>query len=136
MQRIEVAHLEAGLREANRRTFGRAEIPTFDFARARIARSSLIMASVRASLRASLRLRRLHPMQAPVLARAWVEAIPSERLADERIADTLQLACRLLGTPHPHALATVRPEHVREMAGDPAWKRRVRRFDDHGAPEK
>ena len=50
-------------------------------------------------------LRRLHPMERPRVARAWVEAAMAARLLDD--AATVALfadACRLLGTPLPTAL--------------------------------
>lgn len=57
------------------------------------------------TLRSALRLRRVAPLQRPLLARAWVQAMPPALLRDERVADGLQLACLLLDTPLPPALA-------------------------------
>ena len=58
-----------------------------------------------ASAVAALQLRRLSAMQRPQLACAWVEAMPSARLDDAWVCDALQMACWLLDTPLPPALA-------------------------------
>ncbi|HEY2929934.1 M48 family metalloprotease [Piscinibacter sp.] len=62
-----------------------------------------------ASAAAALQLRRLSAMQRPQLVCAWVEAMPSARLDDPRVCDALQMACWLLDTPLPPALAQRRP---------------------------
>lgn len=56
-------------------------------------------------LLAARRLRRLSPMQRPQLARAWVNAVDDELWRHSAVAETLLLACTLLDTPLPPALA-------------------------------
>ncbi len=57
----------------------------------------------------ALQLRRLSPMQRPLLLRAWVQAVPAAKLDDAHVADALQMACWLLDTPLPPAIAQRRP---------------------------
>jgi hypothetical protein len=62
--------------------------------------------SARRTLRAALALRRLHPMQRPLLVKRWLDlAAHSGALAHADGAEALALACRLLDSPEPPALA-------------------------------
>ncbi|HJV94426.1 MAG TPA: hypothetical protein VJ608_00255, partial [Albitalea sp.] len=58
----------------------------------------------------ALQLRRLSAMQRPQLIRAWVQALSTSQLDDPHVADALQMACWLLDTPLPPALAQRRPQ--------------------------
>ncbi len=66
-------------------------------------------AGCRVSLRVALGLRSLHPMQRPQIARAWVDATPAPWLSRPSVTEALVLACRLLDTPLPPALARRQP---------------------------
>lgn len=58
------------------------------------------------SLLRALRVRRLSPMQRPLLLRTWVEAAQATQLLERgHSADALYMACRVLDVPVPDALA-------------------------------
>jgi Zn-dependent protease with chaperone function len=60
---------------------------------------------------AARRLRRLSPMQRPQLVRLWVEAVDPALWQHASVVETLLLACTLLDTPLPPALA----DHARGL---------------------
>jgi hypothetical protein len=64
-------------------------------------------ASPAAAPRRAFALRRLHPMQRPRVARAWVDAATRCGLLRDHApaCDVLIAACRLLDTPPPQALS-------------------------------
>jgi len=57
------------------------------------------------SLHSVARLRRLHPMQRPLLLRAWAEAMPIQSWRDPRVIESMHLVCRMLDTPLPEQLS-------------------------------
>jgi Zn-dependent protease with chaperone function len=62
-------------------------------------------------LLAARRLRRLSPMQRPKLIRLWVDAVDPALWQHASVVETLLLACALLDTPLPPALA----DHARNL---------------------
>ncbi len=80
-----------------------------------------------ATPRGALGLRRLHAMQRPRVARAWVDAATGCGLLRDHppAADLLVAACRLLETPPPRALLGERPQAAARGSGDGRGQHRI-----------